>query len=371
MAKTEVGSDRQAEQEADQLAFFGMMAEGFRRAAARTGVIERRYRIGGFSVLLRFAGPALIPVITPALAHLGEGPAHIPAFTIELFDSESTRSRLPFLADRLVDLIRERWWEHLDNRREIKAMNGSRIRSVYHLGPGIISVLDIKRDRAVYWVDDALSVPYYEKGYPLSVLLNWWLAGQDRYLVHAASIGCGQHGVLLTGKGGSGKSTTTLACVMSGLVVSGDDYAVVDPLESRAYSIYNTIKLKTLGDVRRFPGLVDCVSNLAQVGDKEDGEKAMIFLHRSFPKSLTGSLKLKGIMVPRIADQQETEIRAASPAIVFKALAPSTVFQLPGNAHAAFQGLAQLVRLIPAYEITLGQDTEGVAAAIRNFIAKA
>jgi hypothetical protein len=381
MAATEVAAGLAAEQEADQLAFFGSMAEGFRRAVARAGMVEKNYQIGGFSILLRFAGPALIPVITPALAHLEEEPDGKPDFIIEFFDSNSTQSRLPFLADRFVDLIRMQWWDHLDNRREIKGMNGSRIRSVYHLGPGIISTLDTERDHAVYWVDDALSVPYYEKGYPVSVLLNWWLAEKGRYFVHAASIGFGQNGVLLTGKGGSGKSTTTLACVMSGLVVSGDDYAVVDPLEARAYSLYNTIKLKSLGDVRRFPGLIDCVSNLAQVEESEKGdgeareteggEKAMIFLHQHYPASLTACMQLKGILVPRIVDRKATEIVEASTAIAFKALAPSTVFQLPGNAHKAFRGLAQMVRRIPAYEITLGSDRQRIASAIRDFIGNA
>jgi len=358
-------------QEADHLAFFEGMAEGFRRAAARAGTIERRFRIGGFSILLRFAGPGLIPVIVPALAHLEQQDAGQPDFTIEFFDSGSTHSRPPFLVDRFIDSIREKWWEFLDNRREIKDMNGLRIRSVYHLGPGIISTLDSQTNRAVYWVEDAESVPYYEKGYPLSVLLNWWLGLKGRYFVHAASIGVGENGVLLTGKGGSGKSTTTLACVMSGLEVAGDDYAAVDPGEDRAYSLYNTIKLKTLGDVERFPGLAHRVCNLDRVDESEQGEKAMVFLHQHFPASLTGTMKLKGILVPRIVDRAESNIARVSPAVAFRALAPSTVFQLPGNAHDAYRQLAQMVRRIPAYEITLGRNTEQVVTAIRDFVGKA
>jgi len=368
MAQRQIEPGPQPAAEADQLAFFDALSEGFRRAAGAVGIVERDYGIAGFRVRLRFAGSALIPVIAPALAHLEIAPEGSPDFTIELFDSRSTATRLPFLADRLVDLIRLRWWEHLEGRRELKGLNGPRIRSVFHLGPDIVSTLDTARDGAVYWVDDAASIPYYETGYPLSVLLNWWLARRGRYFVHAAAIGLEQGGVLLTGKGGSGKSTTTLACLMSDLAIAGDDYAAVDPEASRAYSLYNTVKLKALRDVERFPGLTGCVSNLDRVEDGEQGEKAMIFLHRHFPQKLLGSMPLRAILVPRIVDRPETVIAPASAALAFKALAPSTVFQLPGNAHEAFQGLVQMIRRIPSYEIALGSDIGRIPSTIHRFI---
>lgn len=363
----------QTSQEADQLAFFDALAAGFERAAGRTGVLERDLMIAGFRVRLRFAGPALLPVILPALAHREAPVAGTADFSIALFDCHSTKVRLPFLADRFVDLLRLRWWEWLAGRREIKDLNGPRIRSVFHLGPDILSLLDTARDQAVYWVDDAATIPYYEQGYPLTVLLNWWLARQGHFFVHAATMGLPSGGVMLTGKGGSGKSTTTLSCVFSDLGIVSDDYAVVDPAAGIAYGLYNTVKLKGLRDVHRFPGLAGRVSNLERVkagADDEDGEKAMIFLHQHFPERLLGSLPLKAILVPRIHDRPETEFAPVSAALAFKALAPSTVFQLPGNAHDAFAGLVQMVRRIPSYEIALGSDIGDIPAALRGFIER-
>ncbi|MGZ8216664.1 hypothetical protein [Methylomagnum sp.] len=365
-------SEMTAAHEADQLAFYDTLAAGFERASGRAGVVDRDYRVAGFKLRLRFAGAALMPAIVPAIAHLEVSDPAEPDFTIDLFDSESTGTPLPFLAGRFVDLLRLRWWEHLEGRREIKNMNGERIRSVFHLGPDILSVLDTARDRAIYWVEQADSIPYYEKGYPLTVLLNWWLARQGRYFVHAAAIGSSEGGVLLTGKGGSGKSTTTLACVLSELGIIGDDYTAIDPVASKAYSLYNTVKLKRLSDVERFPQLRGCVSNLDRVSDSEEdeGEKAMIFLHEHFPEKLIPDMPVKAILVPRIVDQADTRIVPASSALAFKALAPSTLFQLPGNAQHAFRALVEMVRRIPAYEIQLGA-VPSVPGAIRRFIQDA
>ncbi len=354
-----------ADTEADQLAVYETLKSGFDRAAARAGCIERDFGIAGFKVRLRFAGSGLLPSIVPALEHLAVDDGAEPELRIALFDSLSTGTRLPFLAERYVELLRLRWWEHLEGRREIKGLNGNRIRSVFHLGPDILSVLDRARDEGVYWVEDAGSLPYYERGSPLMVLLNWWLSEHRRFVVHAAGIGTAEGGLLLTAKGGSGKSTTTLACLLAGLGAVGDDYAVVDPEAVRAYSLFNSVKLKGPADVARFPALRERFDNLPRMAE---GEKAMLFLHRHFPERLLPSLPLKAILVPRFADCADTTIRPASSALAFKALAPSTMFQLPGNARAAFQGLARLVRKVPAYEIALGQDVGRIPNAVRRFL---
>jgi hypothetical protein len=358
---------------ADQLAFYDAVAEGFARATARVSTQEHDLILADFRVRLCFAGSALIPPLLPALEHLvvPADPAAAPDFRIALFDTRSTGTPLPFLSARFVELLRLRWWDYLAGRREIRGLNGMRIRSVFHLGPDILSLLDNDRNEAVYWIEDAAAIPYYETGYPLSVLLNWWLAGRGRYFVHAATIGRPDGGVLLTGKGGSGKSTTTLACLFSTLGIVGDDYAVVDPARAHAFSLYNSIKLKSLRDVGRFPGIADAVSNLARVqseADSEDGEKALIFLHRHFPERLLPELPLKAILVPRIHSEAETRITPAPAALAFKALAPSTLFQLPGNAHDAFRALVDMVRRIPAYEIALGRDIARIPDRIEQFL---
>lgn len=363
----EAGASELAHDEADQLAFFDTLSEGFERAAGRAGIEQRDFVIAGFRVRLRFAGGALAPQIIPALAHLETDVAGAPDLTIGLFDSRSTDTRLPFLAHQFVELLRLRWWEHLQGRREIKGLNGSRVRSVFHLGPDILSLLDAGRNQALYWVEDATELPYYERGSPLMTILNWWLADRGRYLVHAAGIGSEQRGLLLTAKGGSGKSTTTIACLLAGLGVVGDDYAVMDPQAACAYSLFNSVKLKGAADVERFPALAGRFDNLDRL---DEGEKAMLYLHQHFPEQLRPKLPLNAVLVPRFHDGPETRIQPASQAIAFKALAPSTMFQLPGNARDAFQGLASLVRRVPAYQITLGSDIDQIPEVIEEFLAR-
>lgn len=354
--------------DADRVAFFETVAEGFRRAARFAGTIEKQYRIAGATVRLRFAGEALVPFIDPAIAHLATSDAAPADCTIDLFDSMSTGAPLPLMARSLVDLLRLRWWEHLDNRREIKHYHGGSLQAAFHLGPDILSVLDGARNRAVYWVDDARSLPYYERGYPITNLLNWWLGTRGLVVVHAAVIGNASGGVLLPGKGGSGKSTTTLACTAAGLSIVGDDYCAVEPGTGIAHSLYNTVKLKADADVERFAGLEPFARHMERVGEGDDRQRSMVFLHPHFPGAMTASLPVRAILVPRVTGRPDTSIARASAGAAMMALAPSTMFQLAGNERDAFRAMAQLVRRFPAFEIALGTRIDEIPAAIARFL---
>jgi subfamily B ATP-binding cassette protein MsbA len=86
-------------------------------------------------------------------------------------------------------------------------MTASAYARTFHLGPDILNALDLQQNLAVYWVEDANRIPYYERGSPLSALLSLWMGARQRYFVHAGAVGNANGGVLLTGKGGAGKST--------------------------------------------------------------------------------------------------------------------------------------------------------------------
>lgn len=354
--------------EADRAALLDTLAEGFRRAALAAGTVERHYEIAGASVRLRFAGGALVPFLDPAIAHLAADATSPPDFTIDLFDSASTGTPLPLLARSLVDLLRFRWWEHLDSRREIRHYHGGHLGAAFHLGPDILSVLDRPRRRAAYWVNDARDLPYYERGYPITNLLNWWLRDRGLVVVHAAVVGNAAGAVLLPGKGGSGKSTTTLACTAGGLAVVGDDYCAMDPRTGIAHSLYNTVKLKADADVERFSALEPFMRHMERVGEGGDRQRSMVFLHPHFPGAMTSSLPVRAILVPQVTGEPGTSIARSSAGAALMALAPSTMLQLAGNERDAFRSMVELVRGIPTFRILLGTQVDGIPATIARFL---
>src|SRR5947209_5369755 len=76
--------------------FFRALGAAFDRAAgAAGGPVERSFRVGGRRLLLRFAGPALLPVLTAPLEHLAVSSPGRPDLTVYVWDTASTGVQPP------------------------------------------------------------------------------------------------------------------------------------------------------------------------------------------------------------------------------------------------------------------------------------
>ena len=339
------------------LTFFQNASRLFDQARQAAGSVDHDFRVGGHVIRLRSAGPALVSPLTRALAHLAVPPVTSPALTVSLWDSESTGT----------PALRPSWSS--DAYREHGAIEGfcdGRIYTVFQWGAQAVSLLDVERSEALYWIKSADKVPYFETAAPLRTILHLWFRMRHIHFVHAAAVGYPDGGVLLVGNGGSGKSTTALLCLESGLRYLADDYCLVRttpaPLVSSLYS-----SAKTWGDLLpRLPALASMVTNL----DRPHDEKALYFLHEHHPALLLSECPLRAILVPRLRSRPETTVVSAPAAAALAALAPSTMLQLPGMNETTLRGLAGLVRKVPCHYLDLGTDTAGVPAAIARLLAE-
>lgn len=338
--------------------FFEQALQAFESAQEKMGgPIDRFFRIGGFHVHLRFAGPALAPLITRAMLHLAEDkPDHVD-LTICLWDSVSTGVRMVPPA-----------WQSEDNgvRGEIRGFNTPAVRTTYNMGSGILSVLHKSRDVAVYWTRDAGQLPYWESGAPLLTIMNWWMSAHGRQIVHAGAVGNSDGAVLFVGKGGSGKSSTSLSCLVHGLSYLSDDYCLVatNPVPF-VYSIFSSGKVNP-EDANRYPSLHTVLSNATRLGP----EKALFFLNEEFTEKIMTGLPLKAILIPRVTGRPETRLVKVSRAASLLALAPSTIFQLPGAGHDVFNCLKDLTAVLPSYLLELGTERAEIPVVISRFLAE-
>lgn len=334
--------------------FFRAACAAFDEAACRVGVVERFFRPAGQTICLRFAGDVLVPLLAPALQHC-EVPPSPAALTIRVWDSGSTGTPMPPPA-----------WSSADMRArgEIAGWEHGPLRLAYQTPPDTVSMMDEEHAEAVFWIEDAALTPYYESGAPLRSILHWWMRRQSMQLVHAAAVGTPDGGVVLAGKGGSGKSSTALACLDSELFYAGDDYCVVSAGSAPVvHSLYNTAKVHG-EDVARFPHLRSAVSNAGKLSE----EKALLFLHGFLPHRLIAGFPLRAVLAPRVTGGT-TKVVAISPTEALRALAPSTIFQLPGAGADAFRLLAGVTAGVPCYRLELGPDTAAIPAVITDILS--
>ncbi len=330
--------------------------EAFERALQSVCTPETHYyRLGELVLCLRFAGSALVPKLTPAFHHLKIEPVLNPDLRIDLWDEASTGVSLAPPTTNPADYVA---------RMEIKGFTTNTIQVTYEVGGGVLSVLDLESSTALFWVQDADQVPYYESGAPLRALLAAWLQTRGYQYLHSAAVGTEKGAVILAGKGGSGKSTTAVNCLRAGLFYLGDDYCVATLTPTpTVFSLYNSGKLNpdTPG---RFPQFSDFIAQLPHI----EAEKLLFFFGNRFLDQLRLSLPIKAIFLPRITSQTAKKIQPASAAEALTALAPSTIFQLPGAGEAAFRFMAELVRQVPAYRIHLDSHLDGIPSVIREVL---
>jgi hypothetical protein len=303
---------------------------------------------------LRFAGPALVPALTPALAHLEIEPEE-PALTVYLWDSASAGVRMP----------PPPWSTTAYGvRGSITGYDEGGFHTVFDVNSKTLLMMDVERSLGLYWQPSADLLPSWASSYPLQLILHWWATRQGLQLVHAAAIGLADGGVLITGKGGCGKSTANVACLQSELLSAADDKVIVGRQPGPvAYSLYNTIHLR--------PDTLPWFPHLAQALDADaplEREKVVAFLHDHLPEKLIPRFPIRAILVPRVSGLGETRIGPLSPAAALAALAPTTLFQVQGEREAAFRSMSWLVKAVPCYELEAGTDLPGIPEAILRLL---
>jgi len=340
------------------LKFFTASYNAYLNAEQVSGsTIRHFYRIANYIVCFRFAGMSLVDKITPAFQHLEISPQSNCDLSINFWESAVSGVNMPAPP----------WPQDSDlQREEVLGYQDDRIFTAYQPDFSRVGLLDTVENKAIYWIRDSQRMPFFEQGAPLLMLLHKWLRKRSVQIVHGGAVGNKDGGVLLTGKGGSGKSSTAIACLGTDLLYAGDDYCSIriDSIPF-VYSLYNSGKLDTNG-LERFKYLRSAIINIDQISV----EKALFFTHPIFPENTTNGFPLKAILIPRVAGKLESWISDISKADALKALAPSSIFQLSGADSATFNNLVTLTRKIPTFRLNLGTDIKNIPNTISKFLSE-
>jgi hypothetical protein len=220
-----------------------------------------------------------------------------------------------------------------------------------------LSVYDVSQNVGRFAIPSAAALPPYERAAPLRTLMHWVLSSRGCTFAHAAAVGINASGVLLTGPGGSGKSTTALLCAQAGFTYAGDDYVGLTTSDRgvEAHSLFCTAKIDA-GSLEMMPFLRE----LPMIAPR-DGEKGVVFLRDVVP-----SLAIRALIIPRVVGGV-SRLRRTNRAEALRALAPTSVFQLPRTSGETFRALADVVRLLPAFALELGDDRDNIP----DLVAKA
>ena len=330
---------------------------GYDTAADRSGETVCHVEVAGQTATLRVAGGSLASSLLPALAARRSVPPAGPRTTvIRAWDSTTSGAPGP----------RSPWGpgDYL-SRDEVRGSGADDVDVAYSIAARLLATWDRRAWRGAWWARDAGALPYWEPTAPLRYLFHWWLADAGSAMVHAAAVGRDHRGVLLVGPGGAGKSTAALACVEAGWRYVADDYCVLSgDGPAAAHSLYGVGKLAE-ESARRLPGLAD-----AAVGRRPGDDKVVFDIAAARPAQMAATLALRAVVVPRLDSEGGPPVRL-SRAAAARALAPSTLYQLPSPRPAALAVMARTLRRLPIFSVPLGPDRRRAVGALDEVLVLA
>ncbi|MDQ1431295.1 MAG: hypothetical protein QOF40_1897 [Actinomycetota bacterium] len=329
----------------------GATRRAWAAACAAAEPVESVRLVAGAPVRFRLAGPALVDELLPSLCHLAEVRAE-PVFTANAWDRRSTGAAVPYLADLPGAAAPSR--SIVGTERSVNSSAERRM----------LEAVDLPAGEGWFAIDSPDDLCQGERAAPFRLVLHWWLAGRGLQMAHGGAVGVDGRGVLIVGRSGAGKSSTTLACVEAGLQYAGDDYSAItlDPTPT-VHSLYAMAKVFD-GDIARYPSLAAGLTNRRHPTD----DKSLFLVPRGRPEHVVRQLSLAALVVPERTSQRVTEFVPATRGDALQALAPSTVGQFPGGAAQTLAALAAVTRSVPAYRLALGTDRATVPPAVRALL---
>ena len=219
----------------------------------------------------------------------------------------------------------------------------------------------------VFWTASAERVPRYERAAPLRAILDWWGGHHGCRVVHAGAVGTEQRRGAARRQGGVGEIDGGARVPRLGALVRrrrrrggerGSETVSSTASTARRSSspTISAARCRTScpcsGTARRHTWASACSSSTA-------------ITRRSWPRAFPcGPCCCRASTT---AERCTTRPVSSSAALV--ALAPSTLFQLPGARQQRLHHMAEILRRVPAYALDLGSDLTTVAPAIRAVLA--
>ena len=315
---------------------------------------ERALEIAGVRMRVRLSSPRLAAGALRALAHhaVATDAAEPADVTLLVLDHDVPGNpvhellpdapRTPPVGDRI-----ERW-----------SYDGESGRGLLH--EGFRALFLRSRTRAAMWLGEGGALPYHVVALPLLPILSWLVAERGCAVLHAAAIATPHGALLLGGRSGTGKSTAALACLDAGVGFLGDDMCIVEPGSPPVvHSLYCSGKLDA-ADTVRFPDLAPALVE----GSGPWWEKSVYLFDDHLAERVVRRAPLLGVAIPRRDAGPPARL---SPRQAFLAMAPNTVFQLPGAAQASSAGVKEVVSKVPVHSVGVGDAIAAIPARLAAF----
>jgi len=269
------------------------------------------------------------------------------ALTVDLWDASTTDEKIPELVGDIV----------LKGSADGRYVGDERAHSRQWL--------DLESSRIIGVVESTKHLQIDELARPCQKLLAAWLMERGVQFIHSGMVAHAGCGALFVGRGGSGKSTCSVACLQAGLDYLGDDFIGLS-VGTDTPSAEGLFASALLGrdHIRRFPALEGLDTPTGNPSDV----KTALFLDNMPKNNFIRKSPISTVVMPRVVGSGRTFLEPARKGKALLALAPSSVMYLPRPELSALDSLSDLVAAVPTYWLNLGADVQEIPLRITELL---
>ena len=225
--------------------------------------------------------------------------------------------------------------------------------------PAVIPVLyavDLVARRGIAWLPKGEAPPWI-RSRPAISLIHAMMHETPWCAVHAAAVGSKAGFTLLAGEGHSGKTTAALACAKAGWRYAGDDFVAVNSNTGQIEPLFCSARLR--------PALVDTfksfIGETTPVSDF-NGEPRHELSLADLGERIGGG-RLRALFIPRRRGAASPEFTPAKQSDAFRALLPTTAYELPGWPNEIADKVARIAGLAPVLFADTGTNPMEIPTA--------
>jgi hypothetical protein len=213
------------------------------------------------------------------------------------------------------------------------------------------------------------ALPDWEYFYPLRKIINQFTIGTSYVLLHAGALARADadNGMLLTGRGQSGKSTICALSACAQINFAGDDFLLVDTATGNGYCLYSSLKVRAhLKDEFHDHAI------FKEYPVEAGSDKSAYYVPKERGHFLKKQFKINAVIKPVYRPELPKPIfEPLSRSQMMRHLALSTMSIMRGGTNSdqeCFRKMGDLIRTVPCLTFNYNSNAEQVKNAVADYL---
>ncbi len=182
--------------------------------------------------------------------------------------------------------------------------------------------------------------------------------------IHAAGLGSGGQGLLITGVSGAGKSTLCLALLRAGFDLLGDDTLFLTQGKEGVSALAFPDEIDVTGQTLGFFSELSDFSN----APKNHRKKTQIAAERIYQTGWLESCMPRVLLFPRVANTPTSILKPIGPEQALMELAPNIMLTDARSSQAHLDALGGLIRQCKCFRLETGLDFDTLPERLRDLL---